>query len=400
METARIKVTNVFQRIYQSNHRFNLIMGGAGSSKSYSMAQFFIQKVFTEPGKQFMVFRKTFPSMRLTAMPLLLNMIGEFGYTKDEHYTFNKTEHKLTSLINGSELWFSSLDDPAKIKSATLNYVWIEEATELNFPSFNQLNLRLRGKNDLKNQMYLTFNPIGQLNWIYTDIIEKNIPGVYLDKSTYKDNPYLSDDYRAQIEALKNIDNNLYKIYALGEWGQLENIIFSHYDIVDGPPDNPDEIIYGQDYGYNNPTGMIRIYIKDEEYWIEEMIYKRKMTNQDLIAEMEGHDIGEESFMYGDCAEPQRIEEIYRAGYNIHPSLKDKNSVKDGIDFCKTLKLHILKNSPNLIKELSAYSWKEDKDGNILDEPVKFNDHLIDGFRYALYTHCKHFGGTTEFLIG
>lgn len=369
-------------------------MGGAGSSKSYSMAQFFISRVFTEPDRQFMVFRKTFPAMRLTAMPLILNMIKEFGYEKDIHYTFNKTEHRLVTLT-GSELWFSSLDDPNKIKSATLNYVWIEEATELNFESFNQLNLRLRGVNTKKNQMYLTFNPIGQLNWIYTDIIEKNIPGVYLDKSTYKDNPYLSQDYVDQIEALKHIDNNLYKIYALAEWGQLENIIFSNYDIVDKPPDNPDEIIFGQDYGYNNPSAMVRIYIKDGEYWIEELLYTSKLTNQDLIAKMENMDVNEGDYIYGDSAEPQRIEEIYRAGYNIHPSLKDKNSVKDGIDFCKTLKWHILKNSPNLIKELSSYSWKEDKDGNILDEPIKFNNHLIDAMRYALYTHCKHFGGTT-----
>lgn len=371
-------------------------MGGAGSSKSYSMAQFFVSRVFTEPDKHFMVFRKTFPSMRLTAMPLLLNMIKDFGYEKEVHYTFNKTEHRLETLT-GSELWFSSLDDPNKIKSATLNYVWIEEATELNFESFNQLNLRLRGVNDKKNQMYLTFNPIGQLNWIYTDIIEKDIPNVWLDKSTYNDNPYLSKDYTDQIEALKNIDKNLYKIYALGEWGQLENIIYSNYDIVDKPPDNVDEIIYGQDYGYNNPTAMVRIYIKDNEYWIEELLYKSKLTNQDLIARMESMGIKEEDCIYGDSAEPQRIEEIHRAGYNIHPSLKDKNSVKDGIDFIKTLKIHILKNSPNLIKELSSYSWKEDKDGNILDEPTKFNDHCLDGFRYPLYTHCKHFGGTVSF---
>ena len=86
--------------------------------------------------------------------------------------------------------------------------------------------------------------------------------------------------------------------------------------------------------------------------------------------------------IFADSAEPQRIEEIYRAGFDIHPARKI--SVRDGIDFVKRFKLYIDKESTNIIKEIKFYSYKVDKNGKVLDEPVKLNDHAMDAIRYAI----------------
>jgi phage terminase large subunit len=66
-----------------------------------------------------------------------------------------------------------------------------------------------------------------------------------------------------------------------------------------------------------------------------------------------------------------------------------KKDVLKGIDFAKSRKLRVYSESSNLIKELQSYKWREDKDGRVLDEPVKFQDHLMDAMRYGLYTGTK-----------
>jgi len=390
----RVSTTKVFKWLKQQDSRFILLRGGAGSSKSHSLAQRLIEKAYSERNKSFMIFRKTYPSLRITCIPLVLELLNEYNLP----YTYNKTESLITT-PNGSTIRFSSVDDPLKVKSANLNYIWLEEATELSFDVFEQLNLRMRGVNDLPNQMFLSFNPIGRTNWIYTELIEKNHPNIVQHISTYKDNPFLGQDYIDQLERLIDQDMNYYRVYTLGEWGELENIIYNNYEPVDSFPDSFDEVIYGVDFGFNNPSSIVRVCIKDQEYWLEELLYKTRLTNNDLINEMNNLHIPKTSVVYADCAEPARIEEIYKAGFNIQPAVKDKNSVKDGIDFCKRHKLHVKADSVNLLKELSGYKYKEDKDGNVLDEPVKYNDHLLDAFRYAIYTHEVQRGGTTEFFI-
>jgi len=51
----------------------------------------------------------------------------------------------------------------------------------------------------------------------------------------------------------------------------------------------------------------------------------------------------------------------------------------------KRHRLHITKESVNIIKEIKSYVWKEDKNGKIIDgEPVKFLDHSMDAIRYVL----------------
>ena len=285
-----------------------------------------------------------------------------------------------------NEMLFKSLDDPEKIKSYEGNYLWIEEATEITHEDFLQLNLRLRRKTEDINQMYLTFNPISKLHWIYQELIEKERDDVAILHSTYKDNPFLSEDYIKELENLKDQDETYYQVYALGEWGVLQNIIYTNYDLIDTWPGSFDEVIYGLDFGYNNPSALVEVGLKDKEPYLRELLYETHLTNEDLIEKLKELIPDRNSYIYADPAEPARIEEIARAGFNIH--LADK-SVKDGIDFVRRQKLHILKSSVNLIKEISGYKYKEDKDGNVLEEPVKFRDHLMDAMRYAIYTHLK-----------
>lgn len=381
MMELRIKRLSPFRKFLKKrDNRINILYGGAGSGKSHSIAQLFIHRLYFEDDMRMLILRKTLPALRITAYRLVLDLLREYGLP----FSLNKSEMLIRNSTN--EILFKSLDDPEKIKSYEGNYLWIEEATEITYTDFTQLNLRLRRKNSKNiNQMYLTFNPISRFHWLNTQLIESTREDIAIHHSTYKDNPFLSKEYVAELEGLT--DENFYKIYTLGEFGELKNIIYSNYVVEDlANIEHYDTVIYGLDFGYNNPNALIEVGIKDNEYYLSERLYETHMTNQDLIGKMKEIIQPRNNTIIADSAEPARIDEIKRAGFDIHPADK---SVKDGTDFIKSQKLHINKNNTNLISELRGYKYKEDKDGNVLEDPVKFRDHLMDAMRYAMYSQTK-----------
>ena len=366
--------------------RVNLLYGGAGSAKSHSIAQHFIRKFYQERNKRFLVIRKTLPALRITAYKLVIDLIREYGLPKN----LNKTEMLLS--YKNNEMLFKGLDDPEKIKSYESNYIWVEEMTDINLDDFRQLLLRLRRKTDGTNQFFGSFNPISELHWIKIKLFQ-GYSNTAILHSTYQDNPFLDPEYVKEIEDLKNQDDNYYRIYALGEWGILKNLIYSNYEIIDYKNypnyEEADEVIYGMDFGYNNPSAIIEIIIKDKVYYERELLYETRLTNQDLIAKAKELIPDKSKELYADSSEPDRIKEFQNEGFNIYPSDKGKGSVKDGIDYVKRQKIKISNDSPNLIKEKQSYKYKEDKDGNVIDDPVKFADHLMDAERYAIKTHAN-----------
>ncbi|GAG05041.1 unnamed protein product, partial [marine sediment metagenome] len=228
-------------------------------------------------------------------------------------------------------------------------------------------------------QVFLDYNPSDMFSWIYDHVLTRD--DTKLIKSTYLDNPFLEEAIVKEIERYKGVDKNYWSVYGLGERGVSETTIYTHWEYCDKIPDNCDDIIYGLDFGYNNPSALVKIGIKDRDYYWEELLYKSHLTNSQLIDEMK-EVVPQHSYVYADTAEPQRIVEIKKAGFNCLPSDKD---VTKGIDSIKAHKFYITKQSINLLKEVKSYSWKE-KDEIVLDEPVKLNDHLLDAGRYAIHT--------------
>ena len=374
----------IFLFLENTKKRINAIFGGAGSGKSYTIAQFLLlRKLYKEKDKRILVVRKTLPALRITAYQLVLDLLAEYQLP----HQLNKTE--MTISVGNSKMLFKSLDDPEKIKSYEGNYVWIEEATEVSHKDFMQLNLRLRRRTEGLNQMFLSFNPIDQFHWLNENLLGKERSDLADNWTTYKDNPFLDPTYIDELEHLKDEDENYYRIYTLGKWGVLRNIIYSNYEIIDKWPDSLDETIYGLDFGFNNPTVLLEIGIKDQKYYERELLYESGLTGKDLLEKLDDLIADRTTELYADSEAADRIVEIAREGYNIHKSRKGKGSVKDGIDFVKRHRTYILRDSTNLINEKRNYKYKEDKDGHVLEEPVKFRDHAVDAERYAIYTHGR-----------
>ena len=390
--SIEIQATNVFYKNDRCKAPIIINRGGARSTKSYSISQLLSTRLVNCKKRKILVLRKTLPSLKLSVYKDFKGIWSDWGIIN----RIKEEKQTLDYYYGDNWLHFGGLDDPEKIKSTDWNDIMMEEMTDFNLDDFKQLRLRTSArvaKGDPPNQIFGCLNPIDEHHWIKEHVIDK-IPGVVDIHSSYKDNPFLSQAYVDMIESLEEQDPNQWRIYGLGEWGSLENIIYSNWETVDAiPEEGVDEVFYGLDFGFNAPSGLIKVTMVDEEPFEEELIYESGLTNTDLIGRLKTLKINPNDPIYCDNAEPDRIEEILRAGFNAIPADKAKIA---GIDFVKSLFTRILKSSAQLIKEVRGYSWRQDKNGRVLDEPVKFNDHLMDARRYAYYTHL---GKRQEFSI-
>ena len=368
MTQKTIKTTNVFHKAYNSTTRITCLQGGTRSSKTYSLCQLFIVKCLEETGKVFTICRKTLPALKGTAYRDVLNILKELDLYSEENH--NKSE--LSYMLNGNLLEFISVDQPVKIRGRKRNYLWLNEANEFNYEDWQQLILRTT------ERIYLDYNPSDPYSWIYDKVITRD-DCTFL-KSTYKANPFLDEDTIAEIERLKELDPDYWQVYGLGEIGSIQTMIFRQFELVDEVQGRL--IGYGLDFGFtNSPSALVAVYQSDDNLYIKEMLYEKRLTNTDLANKLREFRIDRQSEIIGDSAEPKTIEEIYRQGFNIKPAKKGAG-IHLGIDIMRRYKLHITKDSLNAIKEFRSYKWATDKNGDVLNTPVKVNDHLIDATRY------------------
>ena len=368
MTQVKIKTTNVFNRAYAADTRIVCLQGGTRSSKTYSLIQLFITKALQDTGKVFSVIRKTLPALKGTSYRDFLNILKELGLYSEEYH--NKSE--LSYILNNNLIEFLSVDNPAKLRGRKRHYAWLNETTEFTYEDFQQIIFRTQDK------IYLDYNPSDPYSWIYDKVLIRD--DCTFIKSTYKANPFLDKDTIEEIERLKDLDPDYWQIYGLGEIGSIQTMIFRKFNLVD---DVQGRLIgYGLDFGFtNSPTALVEIRQLDDSLYIKELLYEKRLTNTDLAVKLKEFGIDRQTEIVADSAEPKSIEEIYRQGFNIKPAKKGAG-IHLGIDIMRRYKLNITKDSLNAIKEFRSYKWATDKNGDVLNTPVKINDHLVDATRY------------------
>jgi phage terminase large subunit len=369
-----IKSTVIFEKNYAALNdqdiRFVINEGGSRSSKTYSLCQLVIIYCLQNNNKVVSIIRKTFPALRATVLRDFIEILKELNiYSVEDH---NKSEHIYT-FPNGSIVEFFSVDDEQKIRGRKRDIAWCNEANELYFDDFTQLNMRTESK------LIFDYNPSESTSWLYELPQEESI----LIKSTYKDNPFLPQSIRAQIEDLKRTDEALYQIYALGEKAISKSNIYSNWSFIPHRPARFVNYVYGLDFGYNHPTALMRVYWCDNDIYIEPVIYESYLTTPMLIDKMQSFNIEKTVTIVADYARPEIIAELNNAGYDVQNANK---VVKKGIDNIKTFGV-LCQDDKALKKEYENYKWKKVGD-MITDEPVKMFDDAMDAIRYAT-THIR-----------
>jgi phage terminase large subunit len=371
MQTNSIKTNKVFRHLEESTAKIVVQQGGTRSGKTYNIILWIIFSYCQKnEGKIITICRKTYPALRGTVMRDFLTILKDHEIYSEEDHSKTASEYKL----NGNTIEFISLDMPQKIRGRKRDLLFANEANELNFEDWQQLLFRTNEK------VIIDFNPSEEFHWIYDHVIPRK--DVEFFQTTYKDNPFLGAEIKAEIERLKDIDENYWRVYGLGERGQAKSLVYTFTTIKEIPKEAK-LVSYGLDFGYSSdPTSLVRTYILGDDMYVDELLYRTGMTNQDIANEMKVLGLDRSNEVFADSAEPKSIEEIYRMGWNVKPTIK--GSINIGIDIIRRYKLHATESSFNLIKELRNYKYIEDKNGQMTNKPVDNFNHALDALRYSV----------------
>lgn len=383
----------VLDDINDYKKRYNIYYGGGGSGKSYGAVQKVILKALFNKRKV-LVIRKVGKTIRDSIHAVFKGILDKIGIGFKE----NKTDMTL-SLFNGSVFLFKGLDDSEKIKSiANITDIVIEEASELTEDDFTQLDIRLRPFNEKYPQIFLMFNPVSKLNWVYNHWFLNKIGNAKIIQTSYKDNKFLNSTYREMLENLKNTNPAYYKIYCLGEFATLDKLIFPiiHKQIINYDLVKNFSLFVGMDFGYiNDPTAIVwgRYDKKDKVIYIIGEYFKKNMLNDEITEKIKNLGLSKE-VITADSADQKSIEEIRRKGiYRIRAARKGPDSIINGIGWLLQNKIIIDERCKNLIEEFENYTWQKDKKTNeYINIPIDSFNHGIDALRYALEKEMRQPG--------
>lgn len=373
-----------FPYLFSYCNRYQVYYGSAGSGKSMFAFQKMIIKALTMK-RRVLVIRKVERTIRDSVFQLTLNILSSFHLLS--RCNVNKSTFTIT-LPNDSQLLFKGCDNPQKLKSITgITDILIEEATQLTYDEYSQLDLRLRDKAQ-NLQIYLCFNPVSKANWVYKHFFEgQQHPNTFILKTTYKDNKFLPKSYIDAIEAMKVTNPTYYKIYGLGQFCSLDRLVFPVYKVGKVQDPSKMKMLVGLDFGYvNDPTAIVVSYLDEgnNTLYIDKQVYQTGLLN-DAIADRIKYLGLAKSLIIADSAQQKSIEQIKRLGVSrIKPATKGKGSILQGIQKLQQFNIVINPQCTNTLVQFQNYSWVKDKSGEYINQPIDKYNHCIDALRYSL----------------
>lgn len=393
----------VFRPVNACRSRYRILKGSAGSGKSVNVAQDFIKKLSDSryEGANLLVVRKIEETNRdSTFAELQAAVFRLFGEHADKVWKINLSPLSMECRLTGNRIIFRGVKDQRqreKVKSITfkrgkLVWIWIEEATELLQEDVDILDDRLRGELDnprLYYQITMTFNPVSAAHWIKARYFDRADPDVLTHHSTYRDNRFIDSGYYRRMERRAEEDPDGYRVYGLGEWGELGGLILTNFEVHSFPVirDNFDAFYYGQDFGFNHADAILGVGWRDGEIYICSEVYCYERDTEEIIQLARAAGVDSRVEMFCDSAEPDRIKTWQKAGFRAQPVNKggSTGSVKAQIDWLKGRKIHIHPSCSCTIKEIQQWKWKKDStSGLYIDEPVEFMDDAMAALRYSI----------------
>lgn len=362
----------IFERNYNTIAEVVVNQGGTSSGKTYSILQVLCLKAIEQPDQVISVVGQDVPNLKSGALRDMQSIVASSKDIQSWIKSYNASD-RIFTFHNGSIIEFKSYQDSQDAKSGKRDYFFLNEANGISFEIYSELAMRT------KKKVYIDYNPNARF-WVHDKLIGKE--GVELIISDHRHNPFLPDIIRKKIEQLRNEDEELWKVYARGMTGKIEGLIYRNWGTIATVPPDAELLGAGLDFGFtNDPTACVLVYRYNGELIIDELLYHKGYTNQDIGQFFTQSGINKTMSIVADSAEPKSIEEIRRMGFRIEGAMKGKDSLLNGIDILKRFRINVTNRSANLIKELNAYKWKE-KDGNATNIPIDSFNHGMDALRY------------------
>jgi PBSX family phage terminase large subunit len=209
---------------------------------------------------------------------------------------------------------------------------------------------------------------------------------------TSYDNPYLKPEEIDKAKA--ELTEDQFAQEYLADFRKQEGLVYKEFDrvkhLVDELPlkarNSPEEYMAGIDFGFTNPTAVIHVKVSDGVCYVCNEWYKTQRTEEQIADYVKSCNF---NHVYPDPEAPSAIEVMNRKGIPVVEVLKNKDSIKNGINsirnLLKTGRLLIHKSCINLISEFETYAYPNPKpDRNENENPIKDHDHALDALRYVL----------------
>lgn len=362
------QATTSTHKLLKLRKRIRGVAGGTSAGKTISILQILIDYAQSSKGELISIVSESFPHLRRGAMRDFLNIMQTHGYYKES--LWSKTDYTYT-FETGSKIEFFSADQPGKVRGPRRDVLFVNEANNIDYESFDQLRVRTR------KAIWLDWNPTNEF-WWYTEIL----PHYEHDflTLTYKDNEALDRAIVQDIESHRH-NKGWWQVYGLGQLGEVEGKIFKGWQIIDEIPHEARLERYGLDFGYSNdPTAIVAIYYYNGGYIVHEVTYQKGLSNKQIADVLNNQP---KALVMADSAEPKSIDELMLYGVNILPTVKGPGSVTQGVQYVQDQKISVTKRSVNVIKEYRNYMWDTDKEGRILNQPIDLWNHAMDAVRYG-----------------
>lgn len=395
-QKIQIQSNKAFSEVHRSKKRYIALKGSAGSGKSVDTAQQYLIRLLKDKGRNLVCIRKSDVTNRDSTYAELTGAIYRLGLEK---YFECRLSPLQIRCINGNMIIFRGVNDEKqreKLKSITfqkgkLTDVWIEEATELTQSDFEIIDDRLRG-NLPSGQFYqikMTFNPVNKNHWIKKQFFDRQDENTLTCHSSYLDNRFIDEAYKVRMQRRKEVDPDGYRIYGLGDWGEIGGLVLKNWEVADisQNANDYDDVAIGQDFGFNHANAILQLAIKDDDIYILKEIYVYEKDTSEIIDIADTMDLVGK--MWCDSAEPDRIKTWKKAGYKAEGVTKEKTTKQKyqatQIDWLKRRKIYIHPSCVNTKREIEQWKWKKDEQsGKYLDEPVPFFDDAMAALRYGI----------------
>ena len=369
-------ITQATQKVASLNKRIRAIQGGTSAGKTIAILEVLIDKAQADEKPTLTsIISESFPHLKRGAMRDFVNILETQGYFNPKRW--NKTDYTYI-FETGSKIEFFSADQPGKVRGPRRDRLFINEANNVPYETFDQLEVRTN------ECIYLDWNPVSEF-WYYDSVANRtDVEHLVL---TYKDNEALSKDIISAIEQRKD-RKGWWQVYGLGQLGEVEGKIYKDWQIIDEIPHHARLERTGLDFGYSNdPTSAVDIYKDNKGLILDEICFQKGLSNKQIADILKNRPSS--ALVIADSAEPKSIDEIYSYGVNIAAAEKGKDSVANGIQLVQDQRISVTKRSVNIIKEYRNYLWETDKDGKILNVPEHTFSHSMDAIRYGISSLLK-----------
>lgn len=390
--------------------KFQFLVGGYGSSKSYHVALKLILKLLSEK-RTALVVREVYDTHRDSTFSLLEEIVIDLGLENKVRCMVSPMQIRFP---NGSKIIFKGMDKPAKLKSINnISIIWLEECSEIKYAGFKELLGRLRHPT-LKLHMILSTNPVSTDNWtfkhFFKDDLNKRLVlddedlykqraivlgDTYYHHSTADDNKFLPTSYIEQLDEMKDYDPDLYRVARKGRFGvngvkvlpQFE--VMEHEEMMEFINSKKPFLLFraGMDFGFEESyNALVRLAIdpQRQHLYIYYEYYKNKMTDDATLKELAEFKESKE-LVRADSAEPKTIEYFKKNGINMKPAKKFQGS---RLQYTKKVKrfrkIFCSSACANTIYELKDLTYKKNKLDEIIPDEFNIDPHTFSAIWYAL----------------